>query len=207
VLLISTARCSEPASSLLAIQIYRYRRVYTPVQRQQTKWVVFGISVGVMIIVITEVIGGVVAPDSPYQLLNDFFQLLLFISLPLSIGIAILRYRLWDIDAIINQALVYGSLTALLGALYAGLIIGLESLAELFLPVRRRLQAIIDQRFYRRKFDAEKTLAAFSAVLQSEIDMHALAEHLLVAVEETMQPERISLWLRPSRQLTREESH
>jgi hypothetical protein len=214
--------------STLAVQIYRYRRVYTPVQRQQTKWVVFGISVGVVIIVTTEVIGGVVAPDSPYQLLNEFFELVLFLSLPLSIGIAILRYRLWDIDTIINQALVYGSLTALLGAVYAGLIIGLESvaglftrqasqpvvlvvstlvIAALFLPVRRRLQATIDQRFYRRKFDAEKTLAAFSAVLQSEVDMHALAEHLLMVVHETMQPERVSLWLRPSEQPSREDSH
>jgi hypothetical protein len=194
--------------------------------------VVFGISVGLVITVTTEVIGGVVpglsAPDSPYQLLNGLFTVLLFISIPLPIGIAILRYRLWDIDAIINKALVYGSLTALLAAIYAGLIIGLESvaglftrqatqpvvlvvstlaIAALFLPVRRRLQAIIDRRFYRRKFDAEKTLAIFSAVLQSEVDMNALTGHLLAVVQETMQPTQVSLWLRPPEQPAREMSH
>ena len=129
------------------------------------------------------------------------------------------RSRLWDIDAIINKALVYGLLTGLLAALYAGLIIGLESLAgliagqaainplvlvistlviyALFRPLRRRVQAIIDRRFYRRKYDAARTLAAFSATLRNEVDLATLSEHLVGVVEETMQPASVSLWLRP----------
>jgi hypothetical protein len=136
------------------------------------------------------------------------------VCLPLSLGIAILRSRLWDIDVIINKTLVYGGLSVLLGALYAGLIIGLESLAglfggqaasnplvlvistlviaALFLPVRGRIQNVIDRRFYRRKYDAEKTLASFSATLQSEVDLQDLHAHLLAVVQETMQPAHVS---------------
>ena len=128
------------------------------------------------------------------------------------------RSRLWDIDTLINKALVYGLLTGLLGALYAGLIIGLVSLtsaitgatadepvalvistlaiAALFQPVRHRIQAIIDRRFYRRKYDAEKTLAAFSATLRQEVDLEELRAHLQAVVQETMQPAHVSLWLR-----------
>ena len=209
--------------SLIAVQIYRYRRVYTPAQRQQTKWVVFGLAVGILIRVLSVVIGSTVpalnAPDSPYQLLNNFFSQAFFVSIPLTVGIAIMRYRLWDIDTIINRALVYGSLTGLLGVLYAVLIIGLESLAgvitrqtfqpivlvistlvifALFLPLRRRLQATIDRRFYRRKYDAESILTSFSATLRNEVDLTELSQRLVDVVQETMQPERVSLWLRLS---------
>ena len=129
-----------------------------------------------------------------------------------------LRSHLWDIDTLINKAMVYGSLTGLLGTLYAGLIIGLESLAglfggmaaqnpvalvvstlaifALFLPARRRIQSFIDRRFYRKKYDAEQTLAAFSASLRQEVDLEQLREQLLAAVQETMQPAHVSLWLR-----------
>jgi hypothetical protein len=129
------------------------------------------------------------------------------------------RYRLWDIDTLINRTLVYGLLVALLAALYAGLIIGLSSAADvlsggkiseqpfmlvvstlaiaaLFLPLRKRIQAVIDRRFYRQKYDAEKTLAAFSATLRQEVDLAQLHEHLLTVVNETMQPAHVSLWLR-----------
>ena len=206
----------------LAVQIYRYRRVYTPTQRQQTKWLVFGASMGLMIEILSIIIGSLVpgldAPDSPYQLLNGLLSDALFVPIPLAVGVAILRYRLWDIDTIINKALVYGSLTVLLAALYAGLIIGLTALAgvitgpkgqqplalvvatlaiaALFLPARRRLQGLIDRRFYRRKYDAEKTLAAFSAALRSEVDLNDLREQLIAVVRETMQPTHVSLWLR-----------
>jgi hypothetical protein len=132
---------------------------------------------------------------------------------------AILRSRLYDIDVIINKALVYGSLTVLLAVLYAGLIIGLETLAgvitgrafsnpfalvistlaifALSQPLRRRIQRIIDQRFYRRKYDAARTLEAFSATLRNEVDLASLSEHLVKVVQETMQPASVSLWLRP----------
>ena len=173
-------------------------------------------------------IPGLSASDSPYQLLDGFISALLNMLIPLSIGMAILRYRLWDIDTIINRALVYGSLTGLLGALYAGLIIGLEALAgaitgqaaqpvvlvistlaiaALFLPARRRIQATIDLRFYRRKYDAEKTLAAFSATLRQEVDLAQIREQVLAVVNETMQPADVSLWLRQPERLSTEEAH
>ncbi len=220
--------------SALAVQVYRYRRVYTPTARQQTKWLVFGFAAGALLFLFFSgalpVVPGLNAPDSPAQLLDSVSGALLFLSIPVGVGIAILRYRLWDIDTIINKALVYGLLTALLAALYAGLVIGLESLADalsggeaseqpaalvistlaiaaLFLPLRRRLQALIDRRFYRRKYDAEKTLAAFSAALRSEVDLEQVRERLLAVVQETMQPSHISLWLRQPERRAGEEAH
>src|SRR5205807_1493761 len=141
--------------------------------------------------------------------------------IPLSIGFSILRYRLYDIDVLINRTLVYGSLTALLTLLYFGLVIGLGSLVRLFTgqvsqspivivastlalftlfqPLRRRIQAIIDRRFYRHKYDAAKTLEAFSTTLRNEVDLNQLREHLLTVVQETMQPSHVSLWLPPAK--------
>jgi hypothetical protein len=147
-------------------------------------------------------------------------QALLTLLFPLSIGMAMLRSRLWDIDILINRTLVYGSLTALLALLYFGLIFALQSLFQglfkqnnavaivvstlviyaLFQPLRRRIQQIIDRRFYRRKYDAAKTLEAFSATLRNEVDLSQLREHLVAVVEETMQPTFVSLWLRPTQQ-------
>jgi hypothetical protein len=200
-------------------QRYRYHRVSNPVQRQQIKWAVFGISTALVLDIGVTLWGGILTLnqlDVLYRMMSGTLYSLALLPIPLSIGVAILRYRLWDIDTIINKALVYGLLTGLLGALYAGLIIGLESLvgvitgqaaqpvvivvstlaiAALFLPVRQRIQAIIDRRFYRKKYDAEKTLAAFSTTLQSEVDLEQIYEQLLAVVQETMQPAHISLWL------------
>jgi hypothetical protein len=136
---------------------------------------------------------------------------------PIAIGIAILRYRLYEIDTLINRTLVYGSLTAALVALYFGGIVVLQRLfvlltgeqstlavvastlliAALFNPLRRRILSFIDRRFYRKKYDARKTLEAFSAKLRDETDLEALNAELIEVVRETMQPAHVSLWLRP----------
>jgi len=207
---------------VVVVQLYRYVRVYDAVQRQQTKWFVFGFGVGALGVAIYYLLLAVVPgwsdPDSWYQLLNPFTWLWLWTLLLLSITIAILRYRLWDIDALINKTLVYGSLTALLVAFDVGLILAAQALlhatsgtldqqplvivgstlviAALFQPLRHRLQNIIDRRFYRRKYDAEKVLAAFGAALRTEVDVDTLRKQLLAAVQETMQPAHVSLWLR-----------
>jgi hypothetical protein len=209
---------------LVGLQIYRYRRVSTFRERQQTKWVVFGLAVALGGFALFLIIGNLFHPlESPNSAvagalipITVSYSLLLFI--PISIAIAVLRSRLYDIDTIINKALVYGLLTGILGALYAGLIIGLESLvglisgqstqplvivvstlaiAALFQPLRRRIQRIIDRRFYRRKYDAARTLEAFSTTLRNEVDLSQLSEHLVAVVQETMQPAHVSLWLRP----------
>jgi hypothetical protein len=203
---------------VLIVQVYRYVRVYDSVQRQQTKWFVFGTSIVVSLFVIYGLLG-TVAPTSPWnQLFTGPFWLLVWTLFLLSVSIPILRYRLWDIDVIINRTLVYGSLTILLVGLYVALILALQALvgavtgslsqqplvivastlviAALFQPLRRRLQNIIDRRFYRRKYDAAKVMAAFSATLRNEVDLDQLREHLLEVVQETMQPTQVSLWLR-----------
>lgn len=215
--------------AIIFSQIYRYKRVSTRVERQQTKWVVFGIIVVVMgISVLPPIVNFFFPtffsqPNTPSSvLLGLAVYPVVLLSIPLSVGIAILRSRLYDIDVLINRTLVYGTLTALLALIYFGLVIGLESLvrlvtrqgaqspvvivastliiAALFQPLRRRLQIIIDRRFYRRKYNAARTLAAFSATLRNEVDLQQLREHLVTVVEETMQPAHISLWLRQDEQ-------
>ncbi len=203
-------------------QMCRYRRVSSPTERQQTKWVILGIIEGPVLGVVYYfpplLFPSLSAPDSLYFLLFKPVFTTVFLFAPLCCGIAILRYRLWDIDVLINRTLVYGMLTVSLALVYVGLVIGLQSLvrlftgqalqspvvivastlaiAALFQPLRRRIQAIIDRRFYRRKYDAARTLAAFSATLRNEVDLHQLREHLVTVVEETMQPSHVSLWLR-----------
>jgi hypothetical protein len=203
-------------------QLYRYRRS-TPVERQQIKWVVFGIVLSLLLwmgVLIAEAVVVVTLPQAAARFapLNNALWLLTSLPLPLFIALAVLRARLWDIDVLINKALVYGSLTGLLGLGYAGLIIGLASLLRLITgqaasnplvlvvatlaiaavvqPVRTRLQAVIDQRFYRRKYDTRQTLNAFSATLRSELDLDQLREALETVVYTTMQPAHLSLWLR-----------
>ena len=208
--------------SIIALQVYRYRRVSTPLQRQQTKWVVFGIAVTfggfVLAIPVVDILLPLFVPMSPLSFFfaqTPFYLLLLFF--PISIAFAILHNRLWDIDVLINRTLVYGALTASLAFVYFGLIFVLQSLfqgmfhqnnaiaivvstlviAALFQPLRRRIQGIIDRRFYRRKYDAAKIVATFSSMLRQEVDLDQLHEHLLAVVQETMQPSYVSLWLRP----------
>jgi hypothetical protein len=204
--------------------VLRYRRSGSE-QREQIKWIAFaGSFVGLMslITVVSTLIFAPEFPDStgtqPLWLgvLQDV-ELLSFAGIPVAVGIAVLRYRLYDIDLIINRTLVYGSLTATLIALYFGGIVVLQRLfvlltgqqstlavvastlliAALFNPLRRRIQSFIDRRFYRRKYDARKTLEAFTAKLRDETDFDALNAELVGVVNETIQPAHVSLWLRP----------
>jgi hypothetical protein len=204
----------------LAAQIYRYRRVSGPLQRQQTKVVVFGVAVaggGYLGVFLSQVV------LMPFLMRNVLANLAfatamyaVLLLLPLSIGLAILRYRLWDVDVLINRTLVYGTLTATLGALYLGSIAGLIALlhivsgqhstvaiviatlaiAALVQPLRRRIQSDIDRRFYRRKYDAAQALAAFSARLRDEVDLDAVTADLVAVVDQTVQPAHVALWLR-----------
>lgn len=206
---------------LIGEQLYRYRSVSSSVERQQTKWVVFAGSITALVLVGLTVPALIVPalrqPGSLYQVVTGPFYPLGVLFAALSVGIAILSYRLWDIDILINRTLVYGTLTAILAVVYAGLVISLQALlrgiisqdnnvalvistlaiAALFQPLRSRIQKIIDRRFYRRKYDAARTLAAFSASLRNEVDLSELREQLVTVVRETMQPAHVSLWLRP----------
>ena len=200
--------------------VYRYRRVSSAEQRRQTRWVVFGVALAIagsfvfQLPVDLQWIGG----DTPFVLLlfNIGFTSL-FLLIPLSVGVAVLRSHLFDIDVLINRTLVYGLLTAMLVGFYFGAIVVLQRLfvvttgekptlavvastlaiAALFNPLRRRTQAFIDRRFYRSKYDARKTLQAFSAQLRNETDLAALSNDFIGVVRETMQPEHVTLWLRP----------
>src|SRR5829696_8438229 len=213
--------------SLAWSQVYRYRIVSTPAQRQQTKWVVFGTTLALAgsfpfgLPVDLSLVGG----DTPLTLLvlKAGFALS-FLLIPLSIGVAVLRSHLFDIDVLINRTLVYGSLTAMLVALYFGGIVLLQrvfvvltgekstlavvastlAIAALFNPLRRHIQGFIDRRFYRRKYDARKTLEAFSAKLRDETDLDALSDDLIGVVSETMHPAHVSMWLRPETAQKRE---
>jgi hypothetical protein len=149
-------------------------------------------------------------------------------AIPVAVGIAVLRYRLYDVDVIINRTLVYGALTALLALVYFGgvattqtilraltnqeeqpqlaIVVSTLVIAALFMPLRRRIQSFIDRRFYRRKYDAAKTLEAFSAKLRDETDLDALSDDLVAVVKETMQPAHVSLWLLPNRGAKRGDS-
>ena len=203
-------------------QIYRYVRVSGLVQRQQTKWVVFGLAATILVIlgrlVPILIFPSLGASSSPYFLLFTYVYPVGLLLIPLTLSIAILRYRLWDIDILINRTLVYGILTVLLALVYFGLVIGLGSLIRLFTgqvsqspvaivvstlaiyalfqPLRRRIQRVIDRRFYRSMYDAAKTLEAFSATLRNEVDLSQLSEQLVAVVQQTMQPASVSLWLR-----------
>jgi hypothetical protein len=215
--------------SVLVAQVYRYRRVFSTVQRQQTRWVVFGISIGLGSFLILDLFWiffpALVSQDPFGNLIIGTATYLVMLVIPLSIGVAILRSHLFDIDRIINRTLVYGSLTAVLALVYFGSIVALQLLvgvftghlslasqpplvlvastlgiAALFQPLRRRIQALIDRQFYRSKYNATRTLAAFSETLRGELDLNQLSEQLLTVIHETMQPAHVSLWLRTPEQ-------
>jgi hypothetical protein len=195
------------------------------VVRQQIKWVAFAASlVGVAYLSVvivgffftTEAAWGSEGTPLLMVVLQDVV-LLSYAGVPVAVGFAVLKYRLYDIDVIINRALVYGTLTVLLAATYSGGVAGLQhafrtltgqgstlavvastlAIAALFSPLRRRVQGFVDRRFYRRKYDAAKTLADFGSRLREETDLDALRDDVVGVVRNTMQPSHVSLWLRP----------
>src|SRR5215203_4819062 len=200
-----------------AIALFIRLRRAKGVERQQIKWFAYAAAATVIGLFLAYVIPTVI--DTPLWFERAGYAVLIAVipSIPISIGIVILRYRLYDIDIIINRTLVYGSLTVTLVALYFGGIVLLQSvfvvftgerstlavvastllIAALFNPMRRRIQSFIDRRFYRSKYDAAKTLEAFSTKLRNDTDLDALSDDLQSVVRETMQPAHVSLWLRP----------
>ena len=207
--------------------VLRYRRSRGE-ERQQIKWIAFAASFVGLVFVSLMVIWLIVsylAPqswDSPdtepfWVELLFYVWFLSFGGVPIAVGFAVLRHRLYDIDLIINRTLVYSTLTAMLVAVYLGGVVVLQyvfrelsggesqlaivastlAIAALFNPLRKRVQAFVDRRFYRRKYDAAKTLTAFNARLREETDLGALSEELVGVVSETMQPAHVTLWLRP----------
>jgi hypothetical protein len=223
--LINTAVWLVALSTAIYSQGYRYRSTASSAQRQQIKWVVFGISAALAVFLGISLLLGVFAPEptSPGALLaylvgNTFIGYLAILLIPVSIGIAVLRHHLYEIDIIINRTLVYVTLTVLLAAFYEGIIVVLQNLfraltgqesqvaavastlaiAAMFEPLRRRIQGLVDRAFYRRKYDAEKTLEAFSAKLKNETDLEALNNELVGVARDTMQPAHVSLWLHPA---------
>ena len=207
-------------ATMLASQVYRYRRVSGPEQRRQTRWAVFGTTLAIATLIVAYA-SIFLAPgdpgDSPLPLLlvSSLIPLVMLL-IPLSVFVAVFRSGLFDIDLVINRALVYGTLTASLALVYLGAVAGLQRLvsplagegnqlvivastlliAALFNPLRRRIQHVIDRRFFRRKYDAAKTLKEFSAKLRNETNLDSLSDELVGVVRETVQPEHASLWLR-----------
>jgi len=188
--------------------------------RLQIKWVAFAASFVGVAYAITLVGGLFLATGQVRPLWLALLQdavLISYAGVPIAVGFAVLRYRLYDIDILINRTLVYGSLTTMLVVLYVIGVVGLQAIlrvlidqestlavvastlaiAALFNPLRRRVQAFVDRRFYRKKYDARKTLVAFSGRLRDETDLQTLSSDLVGVVRETMQPTHVSLWLRP----------
>lgn len=200
-------------------QVYRYVRVSNAEQRRQTKWVVFGIAIFVAVpLILYGVLGALLDNSAPYsasQLLVVAILNLTSTAIPITIGIAILREQLFDIDVIIRRTLIYSALTAMLAAVYFGSVVVLQQLlsavtgpapqiaiivstlviAALFLPLRSWIQRVIDRRFYRRKYDSQQVLAKFATMARDEVDLSRVTGELLAVIDQTMQPEKVSVWL------------
>ena len=201
---------------LAAASLFARMRRARGVERQQLKWFAYA----TVVLVGGSVLTFTVSEATGIRWLGEIGFVLTMVGLagmPMAIGIAVLRYHLYNIDRIINRTLVYGLLTATLAALYFGAVVAWQRLfvgltgekstlavvastlliAALFTPLRRRIQSFIDRRFYRRRYDTRKTLEAFSVQLRNETDLEALSDDLVSMVRETMQPAHVSLWLRP----------
>ena len=190
--------------------LLRFRRS-RGVERQQLKWLAYVVALAIANIALSSIY-------HPLAVVSGVVHWLLIMCIAGAIGLAVLRYRLYDIDRLINRTLVYGLLTGLLAGVYAVAVLVLGqvfggvrgdppswavagvtlAVAALFQPARRRILAVVDRRFNRRKYDAAKTVEAFSARLRDEVDLDALSAELLAVAHQTMQPTTAALWLRPS---------
>ena len=203
--------------------VLRYRRSGGE-ERQQIKWIAFAASL-VSLMYLIAMVASFIHPSEAWTTagsvlwlkLLTYVALLSFTAVPIAVGFAVLKYRLYDLDVLINRTLVYGSLTATLALVYLGGVVGLQAafralsgqestlavvastlaIAALSSPLRRRMQTLVDRRFYRRKYDAARTLAAFNSRLREETDLNTLTDDVMSVVRETMQPAHVSLWLRP----------
>jgi hypothetical protein len=202
-------------ASIISI-VMRFRRSRGD-ERRQIKWVAYAGAVVALVLILQLAVETALPKTSALLEVLNLGLVVAFIGVPIAAGIAILKYRLYEIDTIINRTLVYVGLTALLALVYVWSVIALQyifrtltggesslavvastlAIAALFNPLRRRIQALVDHRFYRRKYDAAKTLAAFSARLRDETDLNSLRSELVTVVRETVQPARVSVWLRP----------
>lgn len=216
--LLSTLFLLPTVTLMLGVQVYRYRRLSTQRERYQTRWVLFGVisGLGAFVIVAT---GAMITGfwQSTWAIPAWTAMNLIATLIPITFGIAMLRSNLWDIDIVIRRTTIYAILTALLALIYFGSVIALQRLlspftgestpavvlstlliAAIFLPLRRRVQDVIDRRFFRRKYDAEKVLERFAATVRDETDLDELTAELVRVIQETMQPEHVTVWLKPT---------
>jgi hypothetical protein len=202
-------------ASILSL-VLRVRRA-SGIERQQMRWFVFSVVLFLVVFVATQILWAIVEEPEEGGPANSLGFAALMLSLtfiPVSMGISILRHRLYDIDTVVNKTLVYGGLTAILALAYVGLVVALQNVipgagdsdltiagstlavAALFRPLRARIQGFIDRRFYRRKYDTQRTLESFSARLREDVDLDHLSADLLGVVHNTMQPAHASVWLK-----------
>jgi hypothetical protein len=206
----------------LGVQVFRYRRVYTPTEREQTKWVLYGFLASLALLIFVSIpytYTQNLPPGAPipwWFALNGVGWWLGLMIQPLALTVAILRARLWDIDVIVRRTVTYGILVAMLATVYFSSVILLQrifagivgdnseivtvlstlAIAALFIPLRNRIQNALDKRFYRKKYDAQKVLQKFSETVRDETDLEKLSAELLNVVNETMQPKSVSVWLK-----------
>jgi hypothetical protein len=205
--------------SLFATTAHNLWRVHDPVVRAQISWVALGISSPIIVMLIPNILVSYISPALDTSTFSNWFFNLVSLLLPISFGIAITRYRLFDIHLIIRRTLQYSMLTGVLGLVYFGNIVLLQRLfrsltgnvdsplivvistliiAALFNPLRLHIQDFIDRRFYRQKYDAEQALVSFAASMRQEVDLDEISRSLLAIAVESMQPETVKLWLKPT---------
>ena len=209
--MLDTLFLAIPVFGLLGVAslVVRYRRSVGAI-RLQMKWLLVTVGLPIVVFILLAL-----AEELLGLSFSNLLYAAMYLAIPAGLGISLLRYRMFDVDTVIRKTAVYGALTVLLALTYFGIVILMQRvlapvtgestiavvlstllIAALFLPLRRRVQDAIDRRFYRRKYDAEKVLAAFAATARDETDLDALTAELIRVIQDTMQPESVSIWLR-----------